>query len=117
MNELTYTMQGDYRLPNLTLPKQPEAPMGRYSRMRAKYLKENRKVLYYNLLTSCKLSEHLTQIEQTATEMEGRLTKEMAAKEGLTESLKAADMMSWVRKMNNLKSRVQEIVMKEVIFA
>ena len=117
MNELTYTMQGDYRLPNLELPKQPEAPMGRYSRMRAKYLKENRKVLYYNLLTSCKLSEHLTQIEQTATEMEERLTKEMAVKEGLTESLKATDMMSWVRKMNNLKSRVQEIVMKEVIFA
>ena len=117
MNELTYTMQGDYRLPNLELPEQPEAPMGRYSRMRAKYLKENRKVLYYNLLTSCKLSEHLAEIEQTATEMEERLTKEMAAKEGLTESLKAADMMSWVRKMNNLKSRVQEIVMKEVIFA
>ena len=82
MNELTYTMQGDSRLPSLELPKQPEAPMGRYSRMRAKYLKENRKVLYYNLLTSCKLSEHLTQNEQTATEVEERLTKEMAVKDG-----------------------------------
>ena len=117
MNELNYTMQGDYRLPNLTLSEQPEAPMGRYSRMRAQYLKDNRKVLYYNLLMSCKLSEHLTQIEQTAAEMEERLTKEMAAKEGLTESLKASDMMSWVRRMNNIKSRVWEIVMKEVIFA
>lgn len=85
--------------------------------MRAKYLKENRRVLYYNLLTSCKLNEHLTETEQTATEMEERLTRELAAKEGLTESLKAADMMSWVRKMNNIKSRVREIVMKEIIFA
>lgn len=117
MNELSYTMQGDYRLPNLTLPEQPEAPTGRYSQMRAKYLKENRRVLYYNLLTSCKLNEHLTETEQTATEMEERLTRELAAKEGLTESLKAADMMSWVRKMNNIKSRVREIVMKEIIFA
>ena len=114
--ELTYHRKGDYLFPNLAVKDEPQT-IGKYGMLRRTYLKENRKVLYYNLLTSCKLSEHLTQIEQTATEMEERLTKEMAAKEGLTESLKAADMMSWVRKMNNLKSRVQEIVMKEVIFA
>ena len=117
MNELTYTMQGDYRLPNLTLPEQPEVPMGRYAQMRAKYLKENRKVLYYNLLTSCTLNSHLTETEQTATEMEERLTRETAKAEGVTENLKATDMMSWVRKMNNIRSRVREIVLKEVIFA
>ena len=114
--ELTYYRKGDYLFPNLAVQDEPQT-IGKYGMLRRTYLKENRKVLYYNLLTSCKLSEHLTQIEQTATEMEERLTKEMAAKEGLTESLKATDMMSWVRKMNNLKSRVQEIVMKELIFA
>ena len=117
MTELTYTMQGDYRLPNLTLPEQPEAPTGHFSRMRAKYLKENRKVLYYNLLTSCKLNEHLTEVEQTATELTERLTKELQEKEGVTESLKATDMMSWVRQMNNIRSRVQETVLKQVVYA
>ncbi|MGN0447661.1 MAG: TnpV protein [Acutalibacteraceae bacterium] len=110
-------MQGDYRLPNLTLPEQPEAPMGHFSRMRAKYLEENRKVLYYNLLTSCKLNEHLTEVEQTATEMTERLTKELQEKEGVTESLKETDMMSWVRQMNNIRSRVQETVLKQVVYA
>ena len=117
MNELTYTMQGDYNLPDLTMPKQPEVTLGRYAQMRRKFLKEHHKIRYYNLLTSCKLNAHLTEIQQTAEEMEERLTKQMAQTEGVTESLKAMDMMSWVRKMNSIKSRVQEIVMSEVIFA
>ena len=81
------------------------------------FLKEHHKVRYYNLLTSCSLNEHLNDTERRATELEQKLTAQMAASEGVTESLKATDMMSWVRKMNNLKSRVQEIVMKELIFA
>ena len=117
MTELTYTMQGDYRLPNLTVPDQSETPMGHFSRLRAKYLKENRKVLYYNLLTSCKLNEHLTEVEQTATELTERLTKELAEKEGVTENLKATDMMSWVRQMNNIRNQVQEMVLKQVVYA
>ena len=117
MNEITYTMQGDYLLPDLKMPEQPEVTMGRYARMRANYLKANRKVLYYNLLTSCTLNEHLKEAEQRATELEEQLTKQMAAAEGVTERLKAADMMSWVRKMNNIRSRVQEVVLKQVIYA
>ena len=117
MNEIRYTMQGDYQLPNLTMPEQPEVSLGRYAQMRRKFLKEYHKVRYYNLLTSCTLTEHLAETEQRALTMEETLTKQMAAKEGITESLKAADMMSWVRKMNNLKNRVQEIVKAEVIFA
>ncbi len=97
--------------------EQPEVPMGRFAQLRAKYLKENRKVLYYNLLTSCKLNEHLTEVEQTATELTERLTKELADKEGVTEMLKATDMMSWVRQMNNIRSRVQETVLKQVVHA
>lgn len=74
-------------------------------------------IRYYNLLTSCTLTEHLAEVEQTAMKMEETLMKQMAAQEGLTESLKAADMMKWVQGMNNLRNRVQEIVKAEVIFA
>lgn len=72
---------------------------------------------YYNLLTSCALNEHLNDTERRANELEQMLTEQMAASEGVTENLKATDMMSWVRKMNSIRSRVQEIVMAEVIFA
>ena len=75
------------------------------------------KTSYYNLLTSCALNEHLNDTERRANEMEQMLTEQMAASEGVTENLKATDMMSWVRKMNSIRSRVQEIVMAEVIFA
>ena len=117
MNEITYTMQGDYMIPDLTMPKQPELSMGKYARMRKKFLKEHHKVCYYNLLTSCTLNEHLNDTEQRATELEEKLTRQMAAAEGVTESLKAADMMSWVRKMNNIRNRVQEIVLTEIVYA
>ena len=117
MNEISYTMQGDYSLPNLIMPEQAEVSLGRYARMRRKFLKEHHKVRYYNLLTSCTLTEHLAETEQRALTMEESLMKQMAAQEGITESLKAADMMSWVRKMNSLRNRVQEIVKEEVIFA
>ena len=113
MNELTYTMQGDYNLPDLTMPNQPEVTLGRYAQMRRKFLKEHHKIRYYNLLTSCTLTEHLAEVEQTAMKMEETLMKQMAAQEGL----KAADMMKWVQGMNNLRNRVQEIVKAEVIFA
>ena len=117
MNEISYTMQGDYNLPNLAMPEQPEVTLGRYAQMRRRYLKENHRVLYYNLLTKCKLTEHLAETEQRALEMEEMLLKQMSQTEGLTESLKATDMMAWVQKMNNLKNRVREIVLAEVIYA
>ena len=117
MTELTYTRQGDYELPNLTLPEQPEVTLGRYAQMRRKYLKENHRIVYYNLLTSCKMTEHLAQVEQRATEMEESLVTQMAKAEGVTEKLKASDMMAWVRRMNNIRNRAQEIVQAEVIFA
>ena len=117
MSEITYTMQGDYLLPDLTMPEQPEQSMGRYARMRRKFLKEHHKVRYYNLLTSCTLNEHLNETEQRATELEQKLTRQMAQTEGVTESLKAADMMSWVRKMNSIRNRAQEIVLTEIVYA
>ena len=117
MSEITYTMQGDYLLPDLTMPEQPEQSMGRYARMRRMFLKEHHKVRYYNLLTSCTLNEHLNETEQRATEMEQKLTEQMAQTEGVTERLKATDMMSWVRKMNSIQNRAQEIVLTEIVYA
>lgn len=90
----TYTMQGDYRMPNITLPAEDERPIGVWGQRRQNYLKHNRKVLYYNLLTSGKLYSHLDDIEEQAQELFSRLVKEYAEKEGVTEQLKVTDQMS-----------------------
>lgn len=112
----TYTMQGDYRLPNLTLPAEDERPIGVWGQRRLRYLKQHHKVLYYNLLTSGKLHSHLADIEEQAQALFSRLVKEYAEKEGVTEQLKSADQMAWVRRMNNIRSQVIEYVGKELIY-
>ena len=112
----TYTLQGDYRLPNLTLPAEDERPIGVWGQRRLRYLKQHHKVLYYNLLTSGKLHSHLADIEEQAQTFFSRLVKEYAEKEGVTEQLKATDQMAWVRRMNNIRSRVIEVVSKELIY-
>lgn len=112
----TYTLQGDYRLPNLTLPAEEERPISVWGQRRLSYLKHYRKVLYYSLLTSGKLHSHLADIEEEAQSLFSRLVKEYAEKEGVTEQLKAADQMAWVRKMNNIRERATEIVNAEVVF-
>lgn len=111
----TYTMQGDYRLPNLTLPAEDERPIGVWGQRRLRYLKQYHKVLYYNLLTSGKLHSHLADTEEQAQELFSRLVKEYAEKEGVMEQLKATDQMAWVRRMNSISSQVREIVNQEVI--
>lgn len=108
-------MQGDYRLPNLTLPAEEERPIGVWGQRRLRYLKQYHKVLYYNLLTSGKLHSHLADTEEQAQELFSRLVKEYAEKEGVMEQLKATDQMAWVRRMNNISSQVREIVNQEVI--
>ena len=112
----TYTMQGDYRLPNLTLPAEEERPIGVWGQRRLRYLKQHHKVMYYNLLTSGKLHSHLADIEEQAQQLFLRLVKELAEKEGITEQLKAIDQMKWVQKMNNIRERVTESVYSEVVF-
>ena len=111
-----YTMQGDYRLPNLTLPAEDERPIGVWGQRRLRYLKQYRKVIYYNLLTSGKLHSHLADTEEHAQALFSRLVKEYAEKEGVTEQLKAADQMAWVCRMNNIRSRATEVVNSEVVF-
>ena len=113
----TYTMQGDYRLPNLTLPAEDERPIGVWGQRRLRYLKQHHKVLYYNLLTSGKLHSHLADVEEEAQELFLRLVKEYAENESVTEQLKEENPIEWIRKMNNIKMRVREMVNLEVIFA
>lgn len=111
-----YTLQGDYRLPNLTLPAEEERPIGVWGQRRLRYLKQHHKVLYYNLLTSGKLHSHLADVEEEAQIFFSRLVKEYAEKEGVTEQLKSADQMAWVRRMNNIRERATEIVNADVVF-
>ena len=111
----TYTTQGDYYLPDLTIPPEEERPIGVWAQRRLRYLKQHHKILYYNLLTSGKLRSHLTDIEKEALCFFLRLVKEYAEKEGVTEQLKDADQMAWVRQINNIRECANELVMKEVI--
>lgn len=113
----TYTKQGDYRLPNLTLPAEEERPIGVWGQRRLQYLKQHHKVLYYNLLTSGKLHSHLVDIDEEAQELFLRLEKEYAENENVTEQLKEENPIEWIRRMNNIKMRVREMVNSEVIFA
>ena len=111
----TYTQQGDYLLPNLALPAEKETGnIGVWALRHKRYIKQHHKVLYYNLLTSGKLDSYLADIEEQAQQLFLRLVKELAEKEGVTEQLKAADQMAWVRRMNNTRSRATEIVVKEI---
>ena len=113
----TYREVGDYVLPNLTLPEKEERPIGVWGQRRLRYLKEHHKVLYYNLLTSGNLHAHLADIEEQAQEFFLRLVKEYAERENVTEQLKDEDSMAWVRRMNNIRERVTEIVNEKIIFA
>ena len=112
----TYTTQGDYYLPDLTLPAEEERPIGVWAQRRLRYLKQHHKILYYNLLTSGKLHSHLADVEKEAQSLFLRLVKEYAEREGVTEQLKAKNPMEWVRRMNNIRERVNEVVNAEMIF-
>lgn len=113
----TYTQVGDYMLPDL-LPaeEEKEANIGVWEMRHKRYLKQNHKVRYYNLLTSGKLNSYLVDIEQQAQDLFSRLVKDLAEKENVTEELKSTDMMLWVQKMNNIRNRSTEIVNAELIY-
>ena len=117
MNGITYTRQGDYNLPNLLPPQEPEAPSGKYALLRKKFLKEHRRVTYTNLLTSGKLNSHLAEIQQTAQRRMEEIVAQMAKAEGVTEELKASDQMKWVGLMNNIQNAAEEMVLAELIYS
>ena len=113
----TYEQQGDYILPNLTLPAEEKQSIGIWGQRHARYLKQHHKILYYNLLTSGKLNAHLTEIDRQAEGLFFRLVNQMAEREGVTERLKAENQMEWVRQMNRIRNRVSEIVYAKIIFS
>lgn len=114
--ESTYTNHEGFCLPNLTLPRKEDASFGRYGRLRLKYLKDHRRVLYINLLTAGELAQHLSEVDQQAQEMLELLVRQMAQEQGITEQMKAEDQMAWVGAMNNVRSAAEEVVMREVVF-
>jgi hypothetical protein len=116
MEELTYRQEGDYLIPNLAMPEEEEPVHGKYAYLRRKYLKERRKILFVDLLTSCKLNEHLTEIEQTACERMELMTRQMAEREGVTEALKRQDQMKWVGLMNGIRARAEETILQDLIY-
>ena len=111
----SYTMVGDHRLPDLTAGKTEPLLIGKYGRMRRRYLKEHRPVLYTNLLTTGRLDQHLYEIDKVCEEQMELLIEQMAKREGATEAFKAADQMEWVRRMNSIRSRAEENVLREQI--
>ena len=114
----TYVQQGDYDLPCLSLPAEKEnKPIGVWGQRHLRYLKQHRKVLYTNLLTSGKLNSYLADIDKQAEDMFLRLVKQMSEREGVGEQLKAENQMEWVRAMNNIRHKAMEIVNHEVIYA
>ncbi len=116
MSEITYTKQGDYLIPDLTLPTEPETPLGRYALMRRSYLEQHKRVTYLNLLTSGKLNEHLHEVEQSALQRLELLTKQLAAQQGVTEELKEKAPMQWVGLMNNIRNQAEEVILSELIY-
>lgn len=114
-NNLTYTRNGDYLIPDLSLSEQPEKSLGKYGRMRKAYLKEHRPILYNQLLLSEKLYPHLLEIDETAQSRLEQLMPQLAKDAGATEQLKASDPMRWVGLMNTCKAQAEEILMAELI--
>ena len=112
----TYTQVGDYLLPNLTIDESEQQPIGKYGRMRKRYLKEHRPVLYTNLRVPGNLVQHLAEIDEACKERMELLTRQMASQEGVTEALKVSDQMEWVHGMNSIRSRAEEIVLHELIY-
>ena len=113
----TYRQVGDYFIPNLALPDTGNYQIGKYGRMRRSYLKEQRKILYTHYVIEGTLFEHLAEIDQACNERMEIIISAMEKQEGVSEALKAADQMEWVRRMNNIRNRAEEIVLTELVYA
>ena len=112
-NSLTYTMNGDYQIPDLKLTEQPEKPLGKYGRMRKAYLKEHRPLIYNQLLLTEKLYPHLIEIDETAQSRLEQMMPQLAKDAGAPEQLKASDPLRWVGLLNPCKAQAEEILMAE----
>ena len=116
MEELTYTKNGDYLIPDLSLTEQQETPLGKYGRMRKTYLKEHRPILWNRLILSEGLYPHLREIDETANRRLEQMMPDLMSLNGVTESLKETDPMKWTGLMNNLKAQAEETILTELVF-
>jgi hypothetical protein len=114
---ISYKLIGDYYFPNLIVSDANPGTIGCFGRERLEYLKNNRRVLYINMLTSGKLNEHLIETDETANDRMELISKQIAEREGVTEKLKFDDVMLWVQKMNGIRNRATEMIRDELIFA
>ena len=117
MNELTYTRSGDYWIPDLSLSQQETQPLGKYGRLRKKYLQEHRPVLWNSLILSEKLYPHLREIDETANSRLEQMMPALMQSAGVTEALKASNPLKWVGLMNSLKAQAEEVILTELIYA
>jgi len=115
--DLTYRTEGDYQIPNLKLPAEETASIGKYGRLRHRYLQRHRRILYTNLKTTCALNQHLAEIDQAANEQMELLVRQMAAQQGVTEAFKATDQMQWIGLMSNIRQTAEEIILDELVYA
>ena len=115
-NGISYTLVGDYYIPNLTMPKQEKITLNKYGRLRLKYLKEDKKAEYTMLLVENKLNSHLKEIQEIAEKNVSNLIEQLKAKSNLTEDMKNTDPLYWVGTMNNIKNQAEEIVLKDLIY-
>ena len=116
-NGLWYELHGDYYFPCLKVPDEEHRPIGVWGQRHLRYIRQHRKTLYTELLTSGKLNGYLSDLNEQAEDMFFRLVKELSEKEGITEALKAADQMEWVRRMNAVRETATEIVNNDLIYA
>ena len=115
-NGLDYTLVNDHYLPNLTVAAPAEHPSGRWGRLHKRYLKEHHPIRYNQLLLSGELSSYLAKLDKQAEEQLALIIRQMQEAEGVTEALKGADQLEWVRRMNSIRNRAEEIVKTELIF-
>ena len=112
---LTYTMQGDYLLPNLEVPESPK--VGKYGMLRRSFLRSHKQALYTGMMLEDTLNSHLEQVDKEANMLLEKLTTQMMQEQGVTEELKSRNQMLWVQQMNNLRQSVEEVVLKELIYS
>ena len=115
--EITYTKRGDYYYPDLALPPQPTGDIGRFGRMRKKYLKEYQPDTFALMLMENTLTEHLIDIDRQANEQIDIITSQFSQAEGVTEDLKARDQLEWIRQMNSCRAKAEELVIREIVLA
>ena len=115
--EMTYTKNGDYLIPDLSLTETEQKPLGKYGRLRKTYLKEHRPILWNKMILSETLYPHLREIDETANRRLEQMMPELMKSAGVTESLKASDPMMWVQTMNSLKAQAEEVILNELIYS